>query len=87
MRGLCLFIAGLGVGVAVQTAIAQSQNRGLNQVNHVGITVPDMDEAVAYYTETLGFPEAFRALDDTGQPRLVYVQVSQNTFVELKIPK
>jgi len=83
MRGLFLFIAGLGVGIAIQTAIAQGQNRGLNQVNHVGITVPDMNEAVAYYTETLGFPEAFRAVGDDGQPRLVYVQVSQNTFVEL----
>ena len=32
----------------------------------------------------MGFPEAFRFLDDQGQPRLVYVQISRNTFVELQ---
>ncbi len=84
MRGWMLFIAGILVGLGVQTAVAQNQNTGLVGLNHVGINVPDMDEALAYYTETLGFPEAFRAVDDQGQPRLVYVQISENTFVELQ---
>ncbi len=84
MRGWMLFIAGIMVGLGVQTAVAQNQNTGLVGLNHVGINVPDMDEALAYYTETLGFPEAFRAVDDQGQPRLVYVQISENTFVELQ---
>ena len=84
MRGCMLFVAGILVGVGVQTAVAQNQNTGLVGLNHVGINVPDMDEALAYYTETLGFPEAFRAVDDQGQPRLVYVQISENTFVELQ---
>ena len=84
MRGWMLFVAGILVGVGVQTAVAQNQNTGLVGLNHVGINVPDMDEALAYYTETLGFPEAFRAVDDQGQPRLVYVQISENTFVELQ---
>ena len=84
MRGWMLFVAGILVGLGVQTAVAQNQNTGLVGLNHVGINVPDMDEALAYYTETLGFPEAFRVLDDQGQPRLVYVQISGNTFVELQ---
>jgi len=86
MRGLFLFVAGLLVGLAVQAAIAQSQspNRGIVGMNHVGIIVPNLEEAVAYYTKTLGFPEAFRNLDDKGQPTLVYVQISRNTFVELQ---
>ena len=86
MRGLFLFVAGLLVGLAVQAAIAQGQspNRGIVGMNHVGITVPNLGEAVAYYTKTLGFPEAFRNLDDKGQPTLVYVQISRNTFVELQ---
>jgi catechol 2,3-dioxygenase-like lactoylglutathione lyase family enzyme len=83
MRGIVLFAAGLLVGGIVQTAIGQSQNRGLVGVNHVGITVPDMDAALDYYTNTLGFKEAFRSLDDEGKPRLIYTQVSQNTFIEL----
>src|SRR3990170_2655640 len=86
MRGLFLFVAGLLVGLAVQAAIAQSQspNRGIVGMNNVGIIVPNLEEAVAYYTKTLGFPEAFRNLDDKGQPTLVYVQISRNTFVELQ---
>ena len=84
MRGLFLFVAGLLVGLAVQAAIAQSQNRGIVGMNHVGISVPNLDEAVAYYTKTMGFPEAFRNLDDKGQPTLVYVQISRNTFLELQ---
>jgi catechol 2,3-dioxygenase-like lactoylglutathione lyase family enzyme len=81
-----LFAAGLLVGLAVHTGVAQSltPNRGLVGLNHVGVAVPDLAKAVDYYTKTLGFPEAFRSLDDKGQPRLVYVQISQNTFVELQ---
>jgi catechol 2,3-dioxygenase-like lactoylglutathione lyase family enzyme len=84
MRGLCLFVAGILVGVAVHTAVAQSPNRGIVGLNHVGITVPNLDKAVAYYSKTLGFPEAFRNLDEKGQPTLVYVQISRNTFLELQ---
>ncbi len=84
MRGLFLFVAGILVGLAVQAAIAQNQNRGIVGLNHVGISVPNLDEAVAYYTKTMGFPEAFRNFDEKGQPTLVYVQISRNTFVELQ---
>ncbi len=86
MRGGMLFVAGLLVGLAVQTGVAQNltPNRGLVGLNHVGVSVPNLDEAVTYYTKTLGFPEAFRNLDEKGQPTLVYVQISQNTFVELQ---
>jgi catechol 2,3-dioxygenase-like lactoylglutathione lyase family enzyme len=84
MRKLLLFVGGIAVGLVVQMAIAQSQNSNIVRVNHVGIAVPDLDEAVTYYTEILGFPEAFRVTDDEGSVALVYVQVSQNTFVELQ---
>jgi catechol 2,3-dioxygenase-like lactoylglutathione lyase family enzyme len=84
MRGLFLFLAGLLVGLIVQVAIAQNQNRGIVGLNHVAISVPNLDEAVAYYTKTMGFPEAFRNLDEKGQPTLVYVQISRNTFLELQ---
>jgi catechol 2,3-dioxygenase-like lactoylglutathione lyase family enzyme len=84
MRRLLLFLAGILVGLAVQRGIAQNQNRGIVALNHVGISVPNLDEAVAYYTKTMGFPEAFRNLDEKGQPTLVYVQISRNTFLELQ---
>ena len=84
MRGIYLFVGGIAVGLIVQLAIAQSENRGIIQLNHVGVSVSDLDEAVSYYTETLGFPEAFRVTTDSGQVALVYVQVSRDTFVELQ---
>ena len=84
MRGLFLFVVGIMVGLAVQSAVAQNQNSGLVGLNHVALSVPDIDAAVEYYTETMGFPEAFRVTNDDGQVRLVYVQISQNTFVELQ---
>jgi methylmalonyl-CoA/ethylmalonyl-CoA epimerase len=84
MRGLELFVGGIIVGLAVPVTLAQVKDRGIVQLNHVGVSVPDLDAAVAYYTETLGFHEAFRANDAQGNPLLVYVQVSRDTFVELQ---
>ena len=84
MRGLSLFVGGIAVGLAVQMAIAQSRNQNIVGVNHVGIAVPDLDAALTYYTETLGFSEAFRIANDAGEIALIYVQVSENTFVELQ---
>lgn len=85
MRGLALFVAGTVVGLAVSAGAQNtSPNHGVVGLNHVGISVPDLDKAVEYYTKTLGFPEAFRLKNAAGQVQLVYVQISKNTFVELQ---
>lgn len=81
MRGLVLFVTGITVGVAVQTAVAQ--NVGLVGLNHVGMNVPNIEETVAFYTQKMEFREAFRTTDDRGQPALVFIQLSRNTFLEL----
>jgi catechol 2,3-dioxygenase-like lactoylglutathione lyase family enzyme len=83
MRGAMLFAAGLFTGLAVHVALAQNANRGVVMMNHVGINVPNIDEAVKYYTEKMGYKEAFRVFDEKKQPRLVYMQISKNTFLEL----
>ena len=83
MRGAMLFAAGLFTGLAVHVAMAQSANRGVVMMNHVGINVPNIEEAVTSYTEKMGYKEAFRVFDDKKQPRLVYMQISKNTFLEL----
>jgi catechol 2,3-dioxygenase-like lactoylglutathione lyase family enzyme len=84
MRGFFLFVAGIVAGLAIESAVAQSPNRGIVGLNHVALSVPNIDEAVTYYTKTMGFPEAFRQTDDKGQVTLVYVQISKNTFIELQ---
>src|SRR5258708_40260448 len=83
MRGAMLFAAGLFAGLAIQVGIAQNRNSGVVMMNHVGVSVPNIAEAVTYYTQKMGYKEAFRVNDDKGQARLVYMQISKNTFLEL----
>ena len=83
MRGAMLFAAGLFAGLAVHVGLAQSAGGGVVMMNHVGINVPNIAEAVTYYTQKMGYREAFRVNDDKGQPRIVYLQISRNTFLEL----
>ena len=83
MRGVMLFVAGLFAGLAIQVVMAQNSNSGVVMMNHVGINVSNVTEAVTYYTQKMGYREAFRVNDDKGQPRLVYMQISKNTFLEL----
>src|SRR3954447_18537263 len=85
MRAISLFIAGALVGVAA-TGLAQNQgpNRGVVGLNHVAISVTDVDKTVEYYTKVMGYPEAFRIKNAAGEIALVYVQISQNTFIEIQ---
>ena len=83
MRGAMLFVVGLFTGLAVHVALAQNATSGVVMMNHVGINVPNIDEAVKYYTDKMGYKEAFRVFDEKKQPRLVYMQISKNTFLEL----
>lgn len=78
------YLAGLITGLAVHVVVAQTASTGVSMMNHVGINVPNVDEAVAYYTQKMGYREAFRVKDDKGQPRLVYMHISRNTFLEIQ---
>ncbi len=84
MRGFALFVAGTIVGLGV-TAGAQSlsPNHGIVGLSFVGLSVPNLDKAVEYYTKTFGFPEAYRQLTSSGDPQFVIVQVSKETFIQL----
>ena len=81
MKGAVLFAAGLMVGVAAHVGLAQSRN--VVMMNHVGINVPNISEAITYYTQKMGYKEAFRVTDAAGQPTLVYLHISRDTFLEL----
>jgi catechol 2,3-dioxygenase-like lactoylglutathione lyase family enzyme len=83
MRGLVLFVAGVVCGLAVQTTMAQNDNAGV-VLNHVGINVPSIPDAAAFYTGKLGFKEAFRNSDAQGNPTAIYLQISKSTFLELQ---
>ena len=87
MRGIYLFVSGILVGLLIQAAIAQSGGQNNNpdviMLNHVGIAVNDMEESLAFYTETMGYEEAFSLSNAEGEVGLAYLRVSENTFVEL----
>ena len=82
MRGIVIFSSGALAAFLIQAAIGQ-MNPGVIQLNHVGVAVADMDESIAFYTETMGYEEAFRVTNDDDEPFLVYLRVSESTFVEL----
>jgi catechol 2,3-dioxygenase-like lactoylglutathione lyase family enzyme len=52
-------------------------------MNHVAVNVPDLSEAAAYYTAKMGYREAFRVNDAAGKPRIIYLHISRDTFLEL----
>jgi catechol 2,3-dioxygenase-like lactoylglutathione lyase family enzyme len=83
MRGVVLFVAGLLCGLAVQATMAQNETAGV-VLNHVGLSVPSIPDAAAFYTQKLGFREAFRNSDAQGNPTAIYLQISKNTFLELQ---
>jgi len=78
------FVAGIGVGAfLMQPGRADtSQLPGL-RLNHVGIFVKDFDESMHFYTQTMGFREAFTIKDANGKPVLAYLQITRDTFLEL----
>jgi catechol 2,3-dioxygenase-like lactoylglutathione lyase family enzyme len=84
MRGLALFVAGIGVGVFLTQPSAAPQEKvaGL-RLNHVGLYVKNFDESKNFYTKTMGFREVFAFKDKEGKPAITYLQIDHDTFLEL----
>jgi catechol 2,3-dioxygenase-like lactoylglutathione lyase family enzyme len=83
MRTTLVFVTGIVIGVAAQASLAQNGQSQVQMMNHVGINVPNIPEAITYYTQKMGYKEAFRATNDKGEPTLVYLHISRDTFLEL----
>jgi catechol 2,3-dioxygenase-like lactoylglutathione lyase family enzyme len=84
MRSAALFVAGLITGLAVTVGVAQNANTHVAMLNHVGINVPNIPDAIKYYNEKMGYREAFRVTGNDGQPTLVYMHISKDTFLEIQ---
>ena len=91
MRTTVVFALGVAIGAASATSAAialatppqETRMAGVNGVNHLAFVTPNYDAMKAFYTQTMGFPEAFTIRNATGQPTLTYLQASRSTFVEL----
>ena len=91
VRGLALFAGGIAVGILLmQHVVAQKDaQKGAQKdtgmkLNHIGIAVKNFDEAVAYYTKTMGFRPAFAFKNADGTPAVAYLQISRDTFLEIQ---
>ena len=67
----------------MQPGRAQTTAAPGTRLNHVGIYVKDFDESMRFYTQTMGFREAFSIKDPNGKPVLAYLQITRDTFLEL----
>src|SRR6266576_7213786 len=84
IRSLMLFAAGVVVGTVVTHSVAAQQNRATgHRINHVGISVTNFDESLKFYTQVMGFKEAYRFPSQNGQPSTTFLQVSRDTFIEM----
>lgn len=84
MRTLAVFVIGIILGSALSTALAQGTRIvAISGVNHVAMSVDNFDEALAFYTQKMGFREVLSMHNEQNQPTLAFVQASRDTFLEL----
>jgi len=81
IRTVTFFVAGLLVGAALQSGLAQE--RPITGLNHVALSVENFDAASNFYAETMGLKEAFAFREADGTPYLTYFQINRDTFIEL----
>jgi predicted enzyme related to lactoylglutathione lyase len=85
MRGTVLFLSGLIVGAVMMASVAAqgTLNQGV-RLNHVGISVPNFQETVAFYEKVMGYRVSHRfAPNPDGRPGTAFVQISRDTFIEI----
>ncbi|HEX5229487.1 MAG TPA: VOC family protein [Bryobacteraceae bacterium] len=81
---LAFFAAGITVGAfLMQPGRAQTAPVTGLRLNHVGIYAKDFDESMRFYTQVMGFHEAFTIKNAEGKPVLAYLQITRDTFLEL----
>jgi lactoylglutathione lyase len=87
MRSLAFFVAGIVVGtILVQSTAAQQNGKTGHRINHVGISVSNFQESLNFYTKVMGFKEAYRFPSPDGKPSTTFLQIDQNTFIEMAPP-
>ena len=83
VRTVTVFVAGIALGALVtQSTSAQNRATG-HRINHVGISVTNFDESLKFYTQVMGFKEAYRFPSQNGQPSTTFLQVNRDTFIEM----
>jgi catechol 2,3-dioxygenase-like lactoylglutathione lyase family enzyme len=87
MRGFTLLTGGIVIGIIIGTATSSPLAQGGQpdvRLNHIAISVPNINEALAWYRDTMGFQEVIRNVSPQGELMSAYIQVSRDTFVEVQ---
>ena len=91
MRTPVVFVTGFLLGSVIATGLAQGNRlAGENYVNHVGMAVENFDEAFNFYTQKMGFREAFTVKDAAGKPTLpttIGQEIVSNPFLRADRPR
>jgi lactoylglutathione lyase len=56
---------------------------GITGIGHVAIKVKDLDRALDYYVNKLGFPEMMRLMKEDGSVWLVYLRITDEQYLEV----
>jgi catechol 2,3-dioxygenase-like lactoylglutathione lyase family enzyme len=81
---LAIFAAGVLAGaLLIQPGSAQQPQLPGLRLNHVGIYAKDYEESLRFFTQTMGFREAFTVRDKDGKPTLTYLHINRDQFLEL----
>jgi catechol 2,3-dioxygenase-like lactoylglutathione lyase family enzyme len=84
MKSIAFLGVGVLVGLAAQTGVAQSP-QPTARLNHVAIAVPNVAEAVKWYTDTMGFRQVLQQTNAQGELTSAYMQISRDTFLEIAV--
>lgn len=55
----------------------------IKRITHVAYVVEDLEKSLEFYCEKLGFDKMFSLDDDSGNPRLIYLKITEGQFIEL----
>ena len=61
-------------------------NPNISRLSHVGLQTSDLEVSLEWYTKVLGLTPAFTLVND-GKPWIVYLHVTDTTFIELFAPR
>ena len=84
IRSVMLFVAGIAVGDSADAVDLRAAEPTIgHRINHVGISVTNFEESLKFYTQVMGFKEAYRFPSQNGQPSTTFLQVNRDTFIEM----
>jgi methylmalonyl-CoA/ethylmalonyl-CoA epimerase len=82
--GLSLFLAAEYLGMEVLMAEEQNNKPGFEiSLHHVGISVANLEESIAWYKEMLGFEEVMRMSEDAANKMEIGHIKRGNCYIEL----